>query len=193
MPVVSFRPVEGIGLDVIQARQRKTRIMRHELTDFLTGCRQAFPPNKPRGIPCVDERRVLNGIFFIRMIAFDKARAVGPARSWSRHKARRSGGNGSRQSLRLFVEGFADVAHADETPILVFCIPDFFEQKKARRMRFFHRNGRRQMTLTSRARASTAASLPRIKARRIGLITSSAISAAVALSATAMMNTACQP
>jgi hypothetical protein len=40
---------------------------------------------------------------------------------------------------------------------------------------------------------SAAASLPRIKARRIGLITNSASSAAVALSATAMTNTACQP
>jgi transposase len=26
---------------------------------------RSFPPNKPRGIPRVDERRVLNGIFFI--------------------------------------------------------------------------------------------------------------------------------
>jgi hypothetical protein len=50
-----------------------------------------------------------------------------------------------------------------------------------------------QITLTSRALASTLASLPRIKARRIGLIKNSAIRAAVALSATAMMNTACQP
>ena len=53
--------------------------------------------------------------------------------------------------------------------------------------------GGRQITLTSRVRASTGDSLPRIKARRIGLITNSAISAAVAFSPTAMMNTACQP
>ncbi len=50
-----------------------------------------------------------------------------------------------------------------------------------------------QAALTSRARASVAASLPRIKARRIGLITISASRAAVALSATAITNTACQP
>jgi hypothetical protein len=37
------------------------------------------------------------------------------------------------------------------------------------------------------------ASLPRMKARRNGLITNTAINAAVALSATAMTNTACQP
>jgi hypothetical protein len=51
----------------------------------------------------------------------------------------------------------------------------------------------RQIILTSRARASTAGSLPRIKARRIGLITNKASNAAVALSATATTNTACQP
>ena len=45
----------------------------------------------------------------------------------------------------------------------------------------------------SRAVASAGASLPRIKARRIGLITNNASSAAVALSATAITKTACQP
>ena len=55
--------------------------MRYELTDFEWAAISSFPPNKPRGIARVDEWRVLNGIFFIRMIAFDKARAVGPRRS----------------------------------------------------------------------------------------------------------------
>src|ERR1017187_4663374 len=50
-----------------------------------------------------------------------------------------------------------------------------------------------QAALTSRAVVSVVASLPRIKARRIGLITNRASSAAVALSATAITNTACQP
>jgi hypothetical protein len=50
-----------------------------------------------------------------------------------------------------------------------------------------------QAALMSRAVASVAASWPRMKARRIGLITNSASNAAVALSATAITNTACQP
>src|SRR5882757_2762223 len=51
-----------------------------------------------------------------------------------------------------------------------------------------------QAVVARRALASSAAaSLPRMNARRIGLITNSAISAAVALSATAITNTACQP
>jgi hypothetical protein len=58
-------PVEGIGLDVIQATKREPRIMRYELTDFEWAAIRSFLPNKPRGIPRVDDRRVLKGIFWI--------------------------------------------------------------------------------------------------------------------------------
>jgi hypothetical protein len=37
--------------------------MRYELTDFEWAAIRSFLPNKPRGIPRVDDRRVLNGIF----------------------------------------------------------------------------------------------------------------------------------
>ena len=39
--------------------------MRYELTDFEWAAIRSFLPNKPRGIPRVDERRVLNGIFWV--------------------------------------------------------------------------------------------------------------------------------
>jgi transposase len=39
--------------------------MRHELTDFEWAAIRPFLPNKPRGIPRVDDRRVLNGIFWV--------------------------------------------------------------------------------------------------------------------------------
>jgi transposase len=58
-------PVEGIGLDVIQAPKREPRIMRYELTDFEWAAIRSFLPNKPRGIPRVDDRHVLNGIFWV--------------------------------------------------------------------------------------------------------------------------------
>src|SRR5271170_1051779 len=58
-------PVEGIGLDVIQASKPEPRIMRYELTDFEWAAIRSFLPNKPRGIPRVDDRRVLNGIFWV--------------------------------------------------------------------------------------------------------------------------------
>jgi transposase len=58
-------PVEGIGLDVIQATKREPRIMRYELSDFEWAAIRSFLPNKPRGIPRVDDRRVLKGIFWI--------------------------------------------------------------------------------------------------------------------------------
>jgi transposase len=39
--------------------------MRYELTDFESAAIRSFLPNKPRGIPRVDDRRVLNGIFWV--------------------------------------------------------------------------------------------------------------------------------
>ena len=38
---------------------------RYELTDFEWTAIGPFFPNKPRGVPRVDDRRVLNGIFWI--------------------------------------------------------------------------------------------------------------------------------
>ena len=39
--------------------------MRYELTDFEWAAIRSFLPNKPRGIPRVDDRRVLSGIFWV--------------------------------------------------------------------------------------------------------------------------------
>ena len=39
--------------------------MRYELTDFEWAAIRSFLPNKPRGVPRVDDRRVLNGIFWV--------------------------------------------------------------------------------------------------------------------------------
>jgi len=36
--------------------------MRYELTDYEWAAIKPFLPNKPRGVPRVDDRRVLNGI-----------------------------------------------------------------------------------------------------------------------------------
>ena len=55
VPVVQVLPVEGIGLDEIQATKREPRIMRYELTDFEWAAIRSFLPNKPRGIPRVDD------------------------------------------------------------------------------------------------------------------------------------------
>jgi hypothetical protein len=43
-------PVEGIGLDAIQAPKPEPRIMRYELTDFEWATIRSFLPNKPCGI-----------------------------------------------------------------------------------------------------------------------------------------------
>ena len=39
--------------------------MRYELTDFEWSAIRPFLPNKPRGVPRVNDRRMLNGIFWI--------------------------------------------------------------------------------------------------------------------------------
>jgi transposase len=50
---------------VIQAPDPRGRIVRYELTDDEWAAIKPMLPNKPRGVPRVDDRRVLNGIFWI--------------------------------------------------------------------------------------------------------------------------------
>jgi transposase len=57
--------IANIEIGVIQAPQQEPRIMRYELTDFEWTAIRPFLPNKPRGVPRVNDRRVLNGIFWI--------------------------------------------------------------------------------------------------------------------------------
>jgi hypothetical protein len=49
--------------------------MRYELTDFEWAAIRSFLPNKPRGIPRVDDRRVLNGVFLGLALRCSLARA----------------------------------------------------------------------------------------------------------------------
>src|SRR3954462_3250302 len=64
MPRCPLR-VDGAALHVIQAPKQGPRIMRYELTDFEWAAIRSCLPNKPRGILRVDDRRVLNGIFWV--------------------------------------------------------------------------------------------------------------------------------
>jgi hypothetical protein len=50
---------------MIQAPKPEPRIMRYELTDHEWTAIKPFLPNKPRGVPRVNDRRVLNGIFWV--------------------------------------------------------------------------------------------------------------------------------
>ena len=40
-------------------------VMRYELSDSEWSVLRVMLPNKPRGVPRVDDRRVLNGIFWV--------------------------------------------------------------------------------------------------------------------------------
>jgi transposase len=57
--------VDGAARRVIQAPKLEPRIMRYELTDYEWKAIKPFLPNKPRGVPRVNDRRVLNGIFWV--------------------------------------------------------------------------------------------------------------------------------
>jgi transposase len=48
--------------DVIQALKREPRIMRCELSEYEWSGIKPMLPNKPRGVPRLDDRRVVNGI-----------------------------------------------------------------------------------------------------------------------------------
>jgi hypothetical protein len=54
--------VEGVGMDVIP--KLEPRIMRYELSDYEWAAIKPLLPNEPRGVPLVDDRRVLNVIFW---------------------------------------------------------------------------------------------------------------------------------
>ena len=50
---------------VIQAPKPETRIMRYELSDYEGTAIKPMLPNKPRSVPRVNDRRFLNGIFWV--------------------------------------------------------------------------------------------------------------------------------
>jgi transposase len=50
---------------VIQAPKPEPRIMRYELSDYEWTAIKPMLPNKPRGVRRVNDRRVLNGIFWV--------------------------------------------------------------------------------------------------------------------------------
>ena len=62
---ISVLRVDGIDQRVIQAPEPGPRIMRYELTDYEWTAIKPFLPNKPRGVPRMNDRRVLNGIFWV--------------------------------------------------------------------------------------------------------------------------------
>jgi transposase len=57
--------VERGGMGVIQAPKPEPRIVRYELTDCEWSVIKPMLPNKPRGVPRADDRRVLNGIYWV--------------------------------------------------------------------------------------------------------------------------------
>ena len=57
--------VDGGAQDVIEAPKLEPWIVRYELSDFEWAAIKPFLPNKSRGVRRVNDRRVLNGIFWV--------------------------------------------------------------------------------------------------------------------------------
>jgi transposase len=57
--------VDGTAVEVIQAPKLEPRIARYELSDYERAAIKPMLPNKLRGVPRVNDRRVLNGIFWV--------------------------------------------------------------------------------------------------------------------------------
>ena len=57
--------VDRVAQRVIQALKPEPRIMRYELSDYEWTAIKPMLPNKPRGVRRVNDRRVLNGIFWV--------------------------------------------------------------------------------------------------------------------------------
>jgi transposase len=57
--------VDVVARRVIQAPKLEPRIVRYELSDYEWVAIKPMLPNKPRGVPRVNDRRVLNGIFWV--------------------------------------------------------------------------------------------------------------------------------
>ena len=75
--------VANTEIGVIQAPEPGPRIMRYELTDFEWTAIRPFLPNKPRGVPRVNDRRVLNGIFLDIAVRRPMVRSAGEL--WTLH------------------------------------------------------------------------------------------------------------
>jgi Putative transposase of IS4/5 family (DUF4096) len=57
--------VDVVARCVIQGPKPEPSIMRYELTDYEWTAIKPMLPNKPRGVPRANDRRVLNGIFWV--------------------------------------------------------------------------------------------------------------------------------
>ena len=57
--------LEDVGPVVIQAPKREPRIMRYDLNNLEWAVTKPMLPNKPRGVPPVNDRRDLNGICWL--------------------------------------------------------------------------------------------------------------------------------
>jgi hypothetical protein len=59
----------AIAHETVSAQSAEPTIMRYELSDSEWSILRGMLPNKSRGVARVDDRRVLNGIFWVLRVA----------------------------------------------------------------------------------------------------------------------------
>ena len=96
--------VDGTAVEVIQALKLEPRIMRYELSEYDWSGVKPMLLNKPRGVPRVNDRRVLNGILWVLRSGApwrDLPENFGPCTCYDRFvRWRRDYGNIGRRSRR---------------------------------------------------------------------------------------------
>lgn len=60
-----FSRAPSTSLQIVARTDSGIGMSRYDLTDFEWRVIEPLLPNKPRGVPRVDDRRVLNGIFWV--------------------------------------------------------------------------------------------------------------------------------
>ena len=74
--------------------------MRYELTDYEWTAIKPMLPNKPRGVPRVNDRRVLNGIFWVLRSGAPWRDLLGAFGPWFRPSCRASSKPATDESSR---------------------------------------------------------------------------------------------
>jgi hypothetical protein len=78
---VGAHAIEVTYQTMIQGSKPEPRIMRYELSDHDWSAIKPMLPNKVRGVPRVNDRRVLNGIFWVLRVAeLSRTRLTGDLR-----------------------------------------------------------------------------------------------------------------
>ena len=120
-----YRPlrVDVSALGVIQAPEPEPRIMRYELREFEWAAIKPVLGNKPRGVPRVNDRRVLDGVIWI--LRSGAPWRDPPEKLWALHALLQSLRSPGRLITRLRFSSFASQSETQGRRSLAPLVSDF--------------------------------------------------------------------